>query len=583
MKKGNYAYMATLLWQWRSDRPRHLVLSLDRPPAHLSADSCVEDVEHGTEDATASGVKPSYTFGRLFLRPINVAQLLAVLVGWATDPVRIERRHTTLSLIPDPSATSRQGLRLSSFLLQGTFTTKSLLASATTGSREEGHPGSVYNDEDIRAMELRLDGSELVLLTTYLEGVLSDCFGIEHVYHRAKAARQRQGPPAARYRSQQRQRPPSSTRVRARERAIVDPALSSAFDFPGKTPPITTPPPGGNPLPPSSPAAAAAEGGEEEELFDFDDSPPISSVEPRGGAAAEAVRMGEIAEPSEEEVEVEDDEDVDVEWQEEEEEDLEVDVDFDNAAGKPTKGKGDLSKSVHAAAPAAGGAMREGAGKSASPITSEAVDAFDPVETNAGAGAIEKDLEVGRRDATNAAHAARRNDPSPPGGALGGSKKSPASSAPIDGEGSFQKSEKAHEVDIIDMQHRTLMSGAGPTAPKVAAASEVGAREGGRGSTPDQTVDVTAADALRRGALAAASDAAVAGSGGALTGAAPRASPADSNNRENAVGKGKSPSSKIPAGDVQARSEGAKKRKGAKKSSRGKANKKDKAGSKKRK
>ncbi|CAD2215506.1 hypothetical protein AGDE_13131 [Angomonas deanei] len=112
-------YPATLQLQWRSNRQSHVVISI-QPPERNPAD---------TEGAvTVSHVddrrNPDYMFGRMFLRPYNVAQLLGVMLN-RTPSTTIEREHATVNLERSkPKSAKHPSPTL--YLLTGQFTTKTV-------------------------------------------------------------------------------------------------------------------------------------------------------------------------------------------------------------------------------------------------------------------------------------------------------------------------------------------------------------------------------------------------------------------------------------------------------------------------
>ncbi|CAJ1989977.1 protein of unknown function - conserved [Leishmania donovani] len=211
-------FPARLLWQFSSKRPRHLVLCVREPlpaVAPLSPENTFEDLS-AAEAVGASAARTvavdgapraqeDFMYGRLFLRPYNVAQLLTVLQGWSDLPAVVERPRSslTLSAVP-PSSTSEKPANSSSVderprevMLKARVTRKTTLAAPGDSGRaairgvaaystdadpgaEEDQPDAVYVDGDMSTLHVILRDADLVLLTTHLESVLSDLFAIEH-------------------------------------------------------------------------------------------------------------------------------------------------------------------------------------------------------------------------------------------------------------------------------------------------------------------------------------------------------------------------------------------------------------------
>ncbi|KAG5501462.1 hypothetical protein JKF63_03291 [Porcisia hertigi] len=213
-------FPARLVWQFSSKRPRHLVLSVREPlPTVIPPmpDGAFEDLSAAEGSATqgtrVDGVPRSaadFLYGRLFLRPYNVAQLLTVLQGWSDSPVVMERERSSLTLSAAlPSLTSAEEAkssnvdsRPSEVTLTACFTRKTsptslgdsgrfaiedaAADSSTDGDTAAGrdYSDSVYVDGDISTLRAVLRDADLALLTTHLESVLSDLFAIEHYSRR---------------------------------------------------------------------------------------------------------------------------------------------------------------------------------------------------------------------------------------------------------------------------------------------------------------------------------------------------------------------------------------------------------------
>ncbi|CCW71084.1 unnamed protein product [Phytomonas sp. Hart1] len=499
---------ATVLWRWRSDYPQRLILSLHTP---------------STKEKSQWPI-----FGRLFLRPISIARLLAVLQGWSRDPVRIDRAHATLSLTPGQS----------SFNLQGTFTSK-LPAAEGKGPNAV----STYNDGDTHAIEMRLEGEQLVLLASHLEGVLSDCFRIEHSHYETRAGGK---PQTTRYYSQQSQK----TRwERPRERP---PALDSFFDFPEMTLPSTD-----EPVKAAPPVLDARKEEATKGPSPADSPPTPGDVGPRGATITKDVFIDDLKE------------DVDannLEWQEEGE-DLEFDVDADCKDLKGEKGGNanppKISNDARPAAKATGDEVE----KSELPIPLKAIDEFDLEEIDQTSGKIDADPNVVVDDKSVNTKNATGNAPNPQSKVLEDiSKFSP--SLPVKDDKPSNRTEKESQIDSTDMQRHRMADRATvekPKAASVVSTSELRAN-GGLDSTTNQPISPTAV----------ASRAPMAGLGGeAPTGTALGDSAAGSNNKGSSAEKAKSIPSKTLSNE-KLKSESAKKRKSLTKSSRGRTTKKDK-------
>lgn len=172
-KVDRSTYNGSLAWTWRSNRPKHLVLSVQPPDTLVAPTESFEDLDR-------RGADMPLLYGRLFLRPVDVAQCLAVLTGWSDEEIRIVREHSTLTSSASPTA--------GSFKLTGTFTTKSLREKDASTRRQgvdpdEGHPETVYNVGDVGTVNISFGPGEVVLLTCHLESVLADMLGIEHQYY----------------------------------------------------------------------------------------------------------------------------------------------------------------------------------------------------------------------------------------------------------------------------------------------------------------------------------------------------------------------------------------------------------------
>ncbi|KAG5475345.1 hypothetical protein LSCM1_03458 [Leishmania martiniquensis] len=212
-------FPARLLWQFSSKRPRHLVLCVREPlppVAPLTAgdtcedDRCAEAAEAPAAPTVSADDPPrtpeDFMYGRLFLRPYNVAQLLTVLQGWSDLPAVVNRPRSSLTLtaVPPPSTSATLGKssnvdeRPREVMLTACLTRKTVpaafggpggaaLAAAAAHSStdadlkaDEDYPDPVYVDRDVCTLSVALRDSNLVLLTAHLESVLSDLFAIEH-------------------------------------------------------------------------------------------------------------------------------------------------------------------------------------------------------------------------------------------------------------------------------------------------------------------------------------------------------------------------------------------------------------------
>ncbi|KEG11601.1 hypothetical protein DQ04_02451030 [Trypanosoma grayi] len=209
ISNGKVTYPAVLLWRWKSDRQRHLVLSVHRP--HDAAETAEAKARPKSQQLSATSCTPEdYIFGRVFLRPYNVAQLLAALEGKAQS-VEVLKEHSLLRLQPVVSPTpKRRGGRggasdgstssatvslPSAFSLVGELTAKVpmagqphtdedvLLCDDDDEDVEEAVPGTTYNLGDRRSFRAVVEGADLIFIMKHLDAVLSDMFGIEHQYH----------------------------------------------------------------------------------------------------------------------------------------------------------------------------------------------------------------------------------------------------------------------------------------------------------------------------------------------------------------------------------------------------------------
>ncbi|KAG5500993.1 hypothetical protein GH5_04582 [Leishmania sp. Ghana 2012 LV757] len=216
-KSGVAPFHARLLWQFSSRRPRHLVLCVREPLPTvypLAAEDAFEDFR-GAEAAEASAAQTvvasvaprapeDFMYGRLFLRPYNVAQMLTVLQGWSDLPAVVNRPRSNLTLtaVPPPASkpekSSNVDVRPREVMLTVCLTRKTVPRALCKGGGaaaaeavfqssknadpipDEDYPDSVYVDGDMCTLSAALRDSDLVLLTTHLESVLSDLFAIEH-------------------------------------------------------------------------------------------------------------------------------------------------------------------------------------------------------------------------------------------------------------------------------------------------------------------------------------------------------------------------------------------------------------------
>jgi hypothetical protein len=206
-------FPARLLWLYRSSSPRHLSLCVRSPspsPNSFSAGSSFESLE-GSDSSSAPDSQrraEDFVYGRLFLRPYDVAQLLTVLQGWSDAPALVERPRSSLqlrALAPPPSAKKGQPSSSASFSslflgakpravqLTARLTRKLLsqegkgdYAKASTPITDldpeasEDYPKSVYAEGEMGTLTTVLRNEDLVLLTAHLESVLSDFFSLEH-------------------------------------------------------------------------------------------------------------------------------------------------------------------------------------------------------------------------------------------------------------------------------------------------------------------------------------------------------------------------------------------------------------------
>lgn len=202
---------ARLLWQYRSSTPRHLTLCLRRPArtntttAAAAASGGCDDAQESSDAqgrslAAESGNLEDYMYGRLFLRPYNVAQLLTVLQGWSEGPAVVERTRASLQLTP-VSENSNSSSVPTAVKLTARLTRKGMPPSASASSQSaaaaagsayatpntdvdpsasEDYPGSFYLDGQVGTVTAVLRNEDLVFLTSHLESVLSDFFSMEH-------------------------------------------------------------------------------------------------------------------------------------------------------------------------------------------------------------------------------------------------------------------------------------------------------------------------------------------------------------------------------------------------------------------
>ncbi|KPA80931.1 hypothetical protein ABB37_04329 [Leptomonas pyrrhocoris] len=223
-------FPARLLWQFRSSTPRHLTLCVRAPaprPVALNAGSRFEDLDASdsapkaagseTDEAAAAPRRPEdFVYGRLFLRPYDVAQLLTVLQGWSDAPAVVERPRSTLRLSAVQPSKKGKGTSSSSkpraVRLTARLTRKLLPQKPENGrvggagapvtpstdldpEASEDYPGSVYADKEMGILTAVLCDEDLVLLTAHLESALSDLFAMEHrtIRDAARRAVDRQG------------------------------------------------------------------------------------------------------------------------------------------------------------------------------------------------------------------------------------------------------------------------------------------------------------------------------------------------------------------------------------------------------
>ncbi|RHW67423.1 hypothetical protein DPX39_110023200 [Trypanosoma brucei equiperdum] len=169
-----------------------------------------------SEDRTApNGGKVStditgdYFFGRIFLRPYDVASLLAAFEGKMRH-VSMEKQHSSLHLKPIPrwqggeggGFGAREGKSFpalpSAFALAGEVTAKVVTAgpkNTEDGSNllddededddaaNAGGAATKYNLDDRRSFNATIEEENLVFVMKYLDAVLGDMFGIQHQYH----------------------------------------------------------------------------------------------------------------------------------------------------------------------------------------------------------------------------------------------------------------------------------------------------------------------------------------------------------------------------------------------------------------
>ncbi|KAG8345591.1 hypothetical protein ERJ75_000193000 [Trypanosoma vivax] len=221
IEKGPITYPAVLLWSWRSNRQRHLVLSICSPDSCSGSPSATKSTldavgkpkGEGTPGAPNALKPEDYFFGRMFLRPYDVASLLTVLEG-KVKQAQMQKQHSSLRLRPvkaksdafNDSAKERSGKKKKSksknapaftFLLAGKFTTKSPMVKSGNAEGEtlwlddddEGDAvetklaNGTYNLNDQRNFRATLKGAELIFVMRHLEAVLSDMFGIQHQHN----------------------------------------------------------------------------------------------------------------------------------------------------------------------------------------------------------------------------------------------------------------------------------------------------------------------------------------------------------------------------------------------------------------
>eukprot|EP00796_Vickermania_ingenoplastis_P004188 gene4188-3026_t len=218
-------YRAQSSWEWCSSRGRHLVLSVQPPSKDQPA---AAETTAPPTPAVAAVAPPSpqdpplppteasqppdstplepprplpeppaappvvdaqaddFIFGRLFLRPYHVAQLLTVLQGWCPK-TEIRREHGAVQLEAVPVDGAQR------FELNCSFTVKIADTCTTPAPPVLSVPRSAlcYNEGDVRRVRVPLeDIGDVSLLQSHLESVLREMFGVEHRYH-AKAMEQR--------------------------------------------------------------------------------------------------------------------------------------------------------------------------------------------------------------------------------------------------------------------------------------------------------------------------------------------------------------------------------------------------------
>ncbi|KAF5219491.1 hypothetical protein ECC02_007536 [Trypanosoma cruzi] len=203
ISKGEMKYPAVLLWRWKSNRQKHLVLSVQAPDGTEGESSA----EPNSKLLPVSAPTPAdYFFGRVFLRPYNVAQLLAVLEGKAPH-VELIREHASLYLGPVAIPSSGDsGHRCakgangaltalpSAYSLAGKLTVKVQTNNQSASvddelpqdddyENDEGRAGATYKLDDRRNFRATVKGEDLIFIMKHLDAVLGDMFGIEHQYH----------------------------------------------------------------------------------------------------------------------------------------------------------------------------------------------------------------------------------------------------------------------------------------------------------------------------------------------------------------------------------------------------------------
>lgn len=175
-------------------------------------------------------IEKNSLFGRLFLRPYHVAQLLTVLEGWQEE-VFIQRDHGAVTLkrvSPDgprrmgphpPSSADGKEIALQpttgeQWALKLSFTAKKIPSSSPSAERSEEatksdaqdgraaalhsavpfnpcerHPTAIYDLQDVHQATIPLsDAGEMILLRQHLESVLKEMFRLEYRYYTAISA-----------------------------------------------------------------------------------------------------------------------------------------------------------------------------------------------------------------------------------------------------------------------------------------------------------------------------------------------------------------------------------------------------------